>query len=348
VPRQSEDASRARFQARARVLRDTRRRTSGIFPRVSRVMRAATLSLAVLAGVTLGLFGAVTASAQSIPGDPLYEVKRAAERVQLAIAPDAAARRALAEQFEERRRQEAAAVAAQGRLAAVEFTGQIEAQAGIRWTIAGLDVIVPPELGAGLSVGQTVAVRGATQVDGAILALRLEDTGDTPPAPTATPTETSTALPTATGTPTATATVSLTATRTVTRTPSRTATTTLSASDPSRTPSVVPSPVPTSPAPSATPGSGGSSGPSPSNTPQPTATPHITETDEPDETDEPEEVEFSGIVQSTGAVWVISGQSVVITAETRFEDNPGLGDRVKVQAWRFQDGTLVAREIEKE
>jgi hypothetical protein len=53
-------------------------------------------------------------------------------------------------------------------------------------------------------------------------------------------------------------------------------------------------------------------------------------------------------VEAIGAVWVISGESVLITGDTEFRDNPQLGDRVKVRAWRYPDGHLVARRIEKD
>lgn len=102
-----------------------------------------------------------------------------------------------------------------------------------------------------------------------------------------------------------------------------------------------------------TPTPGAVASPLPSNTPPPTATPPLPLTPAPTATDhatgtpEPEETEFEGVVESTGGVWVIGGQAVVVNAQTEFRGNPQLGDQVEVKAWRFTDGTLVARRIEK-
>src|SRR5712692_2061307 len=75
------------------------------------------LALAVgLSGALLGA-GIVAASAQSLPGDPLYQVKRGMERVQLSLTLDPAANARLRMQLATRRVSEAGQLSAQGRVA---------------------------------------------------------------------------------------------------------------------------------------------------------------------------------------------------------------------------------------
>jgi hypothetical protein len=75
------------------------------------------LALAVgLSGALLGA-GIVAASAQSLPGDPLYQVKRGLERVQLSLTLDPAANARLRMQLATRRVSEAGQLSAQGRVA---------------------------------------------------------------------------------------------------------------------------------------------------------------------------------------------------------------------------------------
>jgi hypothetical protein len=193
VPRQSEDASRARFLARARVLRQSPRRTPfGFFPKLSlAAVRVLALLLVLLAGGVLGTAGIGAAAAQSLPGDLLYTVKRSAEQVQLVLAPDPATRTALEVEFDLRRLEEARATLEQGRTAEIEFSGRVEQQVEDRWVVAGLTVTVPGDMGAGIGLGQRVRVFGTAQADGSILASRIV-TSETLPTVTATATQTAT------------------------------------------------------------------------------------------------------------------------------------------------------------
>ena len=59
-------------------------------------------------------------------------------------------------------------------------------------------------------------------------------------------------------------------------------------------------------------------------------------------------VELQGTVESVGPIWMISGQSVTVDANTRISGSPGVGDTVKVEAVKQADGSLLAIEIEKE
>jgi hypothetical protein len=60
-------------------------------------------------------------------------------------------------------------------------------------------------------------------------------------------------------------------------------------------------------------------------------------------------VEFEGVVESrSGTSWVISGTPVIIDSNTEIEDDPQVGDTVKVEAVTQSNGQLLATKIEKE
>ena len=70
-------------------------------------------ALAAAAILVLVLAGATNASASSLPGDPLYAVKRTSEDVQLALTFDEVARMQLLARFADRRLEELAEIAKQ-------------------------------------------------------------------------------------------------------------------------------------------------------------------------------------------------------------------------------------------
>jgi hypothetical protein len=76
--------------------------------------RVAQVAVVVLIAVVLGM-GSVTVAAESLPGSPLYPVKRAAERVQLRVTFDPQQRAALRLALAERRANEIVALAHRGR-----------------------------------------------------------------------------------------------------------------------------------------------------------------------------------------------------------------------------------------
>ena len=59
-------------------------------------------------------------------------------------------------------------------------------------------------------------------------------------------------------------------------------------------------------------------------------------------------VEFKGVVESIGAgLWVIGGRTVMVTAQTRIEGSPQVGDYVEVKAFAANN-TLTASQIQLE
>jgi LysM repeat protein len=174
----------ARFE-RALAATSPRRRTGRVFG------AAAALILALL--VALG--GVTQLAGDSLPGDPLYGVKRLSESVEAGLSAPAEAL-ALRATLEARRVAEVSAVMAAGRAVEVDFSGVIErvtlpepgslapdiaadAPVGVV-VIAGLPVRVnagtlrgQPDLPARLRVGLRVAVSARTTTDGALDALAL-------------------------------------------------------------------------------------------------------------------------------------------------------------------------------
>jgi len=162
-------------------------------------MAALLLALLVVAGGAT-----VVAAADSLPGDPLYGVKRTTEQVRLALTTDPAARAALHVQFNQERQSEARAVAAMSRRAHLRFEGVLERRMGNTWIVDGIELIVDP---AGVegepAMGSTVVVDVVSPGDGTLHAehAAMHDGphgpmhGASRPTPSATPTS-SRGLPT--------------------------------------------------------------------------------------------------------------------------------------------------------
>lgn len=273
----------------------------------NRPLIRATMTMAVLILVmALGTASLVTISADSLPGDSLYPIKRMSENVRLSLTVTAAARQQLLAEFAQTRQDEVRAVLDSGRPAIVEFQGPLGEMGDDFWLVGGLRV----ELDASTivkgqpAVGVMVLVQASSPGDGMLRALRLEvreelvlptttaeNTNSPTPSPTPlspTPTWTTTQTPTRTPEPTPTA------TPTASHTPLPT---------PTQEPEPTNTPAPTNtrePVPTDTPVPIETKEPAPTDAPEPTRTdepeppetdePEPTETDEtePPETDEPE------------------------------------------------------------
>ncbi|MGH2521806.1 MAG: DUF5666 domain-containing protein [Anaerolineales bacterium] len=346
LPAPGQQASRTRFLARAAELRAPRRGwLAGGFGGLNLAGRALTL-VALVFG--LGAYGVITASAQSMPGDPLYGVKRTVEQAQLLFSPDPRMRAQLEERFSERRVEEVQQLTTQGRAEAVEFGGQLESLTEGEWKVAGIRVIVSAETSVvGFPFpGLFVEVFGASQPDGTVRASLIEVEG----------TEFYGRVE-AIGPETwqvAGQTIWVNAQTEIVGDPQvgdwvevHTRTwpdgrwlalqiilTQEGLSPTATTPTAAP--TPTEPALTQavlTPTTG-------KGTPTTTPAPNPTQADS-------EEVELTGVVEAAGPeAWQINGQVVRLTAATEIRDNPQVGQRVKVKALVAADGTLTALRIE--
>ena len=126
------------------------------------------------AALLLALFVAaggatVVAAADSLPGDPLYGVKRTSERVRLALATNPTARATLHARFNRERQSEALTVAGMGRRAQLQFEGVLEHRTDDTWIVDGIELLVDPEAVEGEPVaGSTVVIDVVSPGDGTL------------------------------------------------------------------------------------------------------------------------------------------------------------------------------------
>ncbi|WP_448601136.1 DUF5666 domain-containing protein [Thermoflexus hugenholtzii] len=319
----AELASRAAFLRRAEELRAARRPWAGILFGWLRYARAGV----VLAGILLIAGVLHLLAQQSLPGDPLYGLKRAEEQVWLALTLDPVERRLVEETLAARRWEEYRALAQRRGSGTVTWEGRIEGIEGTTWRIEGIPVEIFPEteIVGPVALDQRAMVTAFLGPEGRLIALRIQAISEIPtwtPEPTRTSAEMR-ETPTPTPIPMRT--------RLPTRTPGPTATP-IPVSAPTATPS------PTTPA---------TSTPAREPTPRPTETPRPTPT--PEDHDEGETVKWKGVLQAiAGSTWIIDGRAVQVTGDTRIQGDPHIGDRVEVKARRRPDGTLIALEIERE
>lgn len=118
---------------------------------------------------------AVNASASSLPGDPLYGVKRTWEDVRLTLTLNDPARQQLQNQFQQLRVEEVQQMIQLGKTGMVDFDGQLESIAADEWIVSGIHVrMLPDTIVAGDPVvGQAVRVRSRLQSEGVLTALQV-------------------------------------------------------------------------------------------------------------------------------------------------------------------------------
>jgi Domain of unknown function (DUF5666)/Domain of unknown function (DUF5667) len=164
--------ARSRFMARAAAIRPAPRRASS----ASWLLRPLVSFVTVMVLVAVVGGGVLGASAASLPGDPLYGVKRSFEALQLSLVRDPARQVSLEESYALRRVEEVKAVQSSKRAASVQFTALVEAVNGDVWTIGGFAVQFLPDtvVHGAPRVGELVEVAGRTRSDGQIVADRIE------------------------------------------------------------------------------------------------------------------------------------------------------------------------------
>ncbi len=302
-------------------------------PRTTFAQALATLLFTLtLLGVLLA--GGSIVSANSLPGDPLYGVKRASEQVRLALTTNEQVRQELIRHYEALRVQEIKQVIDQHREVQVDFRGKVDSVAGNTITVQGIPVRIDPASNptGHPQVGDTVEIVAYTQGDGSVEAqsvaistpmptievTRIEFVQDTPtptmPAqqrPTSTPaiaepTHKPTTIPTWTSAPT----------KALTQVPTDTATALT-------TQTLMPSA---------------------------TARPSITST--PTEVVAPPreiKIRIEGLIQEMATdYWLVNGQHVTVSATTHVNQTAA---RAQVGAWavvdaaKLPDGSIIAHEI---
>jgi hypothetical protein len=163
--------ARTTFLARAATMRPVSRRASS----ARWLLRPLVSFVTVLALAVVGS-GVLVASAASLPGDPLYSIKRSFENLQLSLARDPLQRANLEESYTRRRAEEVKAVQASKRATSVQFTAPVETMDNGVWVVGGFTVQVLPgtAVHGAPRVGELVEVVGRTLSDGQIVADRIE------------------------------------------------------------------------------------------------------------------------------------------------------------------------------
>jgi len=353
IPAGAPERSRSRFLRHASGLR-----AAASAPARRLVPRFAFATLAALLALALGLGGLTEATARSLPGDPLYRVRQAAEGLRLRLAANPEDRIRLEAVYAEQHAQNVRRLLELGRVVPVSFNGALRSVGAVLWDVEGIPVRLTPEtriLGEILP-GMWIEVEGVTQVDGTVLAaeIRLQayDTVGTLEAMAA-------SQMTVGG-------VALRLTpqsylepglalgqRVLVRVAidddgTRRVISAIRFEPPTPTPRPTEPPSPTAtPMPSATEDRRGP----PAESPKPEDEPDDeTETAEPDEDGEdPVKIEFEGVVQSiSGSAWVVDGRTLRIDGGTEIKDNPQVGHTVQVVAFQQPDGSWWAKKIERE
>jgi hypothetical protein len=201
VPAGSQESSRRRFLDRAVILRSKlngrasalRTTTPGSPTRpgshalgwLGAILRPVARHAYVAATILILLFllvgaGAMRASAHSLPGTPLYDLKLTLEQTQIDLSRSPESRARLESEFNERRIDETRQVTERRWNVALAFGGLLDAINGEDWSVAGRKVIVP----AGISlegnpqIGLYVWVTGIAQSDGSVLARQIQVRGE--------------------------------------------------------------------------------------------------------------------------------------------------------------------------
>jgi uncharacterized membrane protein YgcG len=170
----------------------------GWVPRLATGLVSAML-LVLLLGGTLTVL-----AERSLPGQPLYGLKRAGEMLRLNLNSDPDQRAQILENYNQRRQAEAMQLLQQNQVATVEFIGQLAAVTGASLRVDDLAIQLTPQtqVTGNLAAGAQVRVEVQTQPPDRLVALAITVIEPAPPSPTPLPSPTATLTPTAS--PTAT------------------------------------------------------------------------------------------------------------------------------------------------
>lgn len=134
IPASAQVDSRTRFLAEASRIQEHQRRNA--MPR----FRFAAMAALILVVLIAGLVGTGLTSAQAIPGEALYSVKRTVEQAQLALTTDQVARLKLEEEFDRRRVAEAEKLARTDFSGSIKLAGPLVASADQKWSVGGVQL----------------------------------------------------------------------------------------------------------------------------------------------------------------------------------------------------------------
>lgn len=134
----------AQIDSRTRFLAEAQRRQSQPKPFFPRLNFAGVLMTALIL-LFAGIFGTSLASAETVPGEVLYPVKRVVEKAQLALTTSQSVRLELEEEFDRRRVAEAEELEQKGRFESVRVAGHLEESDDETWSVGGVKLKLTSE-----------------------------------------------------------------------------------------------------------------------------------------------------------------------------------------------------------
>lgn len=139
-----------------------------------RVSRQAGLVAALLVMLVAMSVGTLAVSAQALPGDLLYPVKRTVEQIGLAVIQDESRQIQYRNQLAERRREEALRILELKRQVSLQFEGVLRSVEDEGWTVGDVPVQLDPWAleAAGLKPGEVVEIDGLA-TDGELMVLEI-------------------------------------------------------------------------------------------------------------------------------------------------------------------------------
>jgi hypothetical protein len=171
IPAEVLARSRTFILSRAMQLRQNSQPGSRFFRRSQRLTIALILAFVIL----LSGGGLAAGSAQALPGDQLYPVKRVAENLRLNIAVTLKDHQAVEDRYQTRRINEVEQLLSMRRSAFVQFHGRVNKRDGERWDIGGIDVRQNSQtiLIGNILPGVVVEVEGLTIPEGWVQAAEI-------------------------------------------------------------------------------------------------------------------------------------------------------------------------------
>ncbi len=138
--------------------------------------------LIIIIGITALLLvfsgGLVVTSAKSLPGEPLYRVKRVVEEIEIQLVPGSENKHEFEESFNQERMGEVLQLINQSRVQQISFEGVLEEVNEGQWIVNGIPVIIQDstifvsgsEVSGAFIPGSIVEIEGSTTREGAVSA----------------------------------------------------------------------------------------------------------------------------------------------------------------------------------
>jgi hypothetical protein len=150
------------------------------FPLISRFTRRALVFTSILLFLIITGSDLIIVSARALPGEALYALKRTVENTQLKFVSNSDQKKLLEYEFRQRRLEETEILLSSKKIALVEFDGVVQQELQNGWLIEDIPVVVTPNtfLEFVITIGGDVEVIGQTQMDGSVIADRIDPNED--------------------------------------------------------------------------------------------------------------------------------------------------------------------------